>query len=139
MGLPSPAAASPLLVLRSTGPQPLVAERNGRALTAVSVLGGAGMPRVTRASEAVWDRPRWTKVAVAVTSDTAGSVPAGAVTCQPTVNGRPAVIRGAVVGVVATAVQPAGTVRPVLTMPAAGAPAATLTVADSATVCPLCT
>src|ERR1700744_5665159 len=33
IGFPSPAACSPLLVSRSTGPHPLVADRNGRSLT----------------------------------------------------------------------------------------------------------
>src|SRR5690348_10762592 len=42
IGLPSPAAASPLLVSRSTGPQPFVAVRKGSELTATCPAGGAG-------------------------------------------------------------------------------------------------
>src|SRR3954451_15311028 len=42
IGLPSPAACSPTLVSRSTGPQPLVAARNGRSLTASGPAGGGG-------------------------------------------------------------------------------------------------
>ena len=52
IGWPSPAACSPLLVSRSTGPQPLVADRNGRSLTAsVPAGGGGGTERTIRSSE----------------------------------------------------------------------------------------
>src|SRR3954449_13101398 len=58
IGRPSPAACSPTLVSRSTGPQPLVAERNGRSLTATVPLGGrGGTARTIRSSELVASAP----------------------------------------------------------------------------------
>src|SRR5882757_7294828 len=76
IGLPSPTAASPLLVSRSTGPQPLVADRNGRLLTATGPLGGAAGTAPTIRSSVTVSRPH-----LAVTFNAAGvSVPVGAVT-----------------------------------------------------------
>jgi hypothetical protein len=39
-----------LVVLRSTGPQPFVEEKNGSALTAASPVGTGGTARSTRVS-----------------------------------------------------------------------------------------
>jgi len=61
IGWPSPAACSPLLVSRSTGPQPLVADRKGRSLTAsVPAGGGGGTDRMIRSSELLAGRARCT-------------------------------------------------------------------------------
>src|SRR5438034_191344 len=54
-GMPSPAACSPLLRSRSTRPEPLIAEVQGRSLSwLMAVGGGTGLPGVTRYITVAW-------------------------------------------------------------------------------------
>src|SRR5215813_7297499 len=83
IGWPSPAACSPLLVSRSTGPQPLVADRNGRSLTASGPGGGGGgTDRMIRSSEFIAGRSLWLWFTAAAMAEAAGSWSEAAWTCQ---------------------------------------------------------
>ena len=83
IGWPSPAACSPLLVSRSTGPQPFVADRNGRSLTAsLPGGGGGGTDRTIRSSELLAARARCAYWTTAVTGRRRRQLADGACTCQ---------------------------------------------------------
>src|SRR4051794_20777987 len=83
MGRPSPGWFSPTLVSRSTGPQPLVADRKGRSLTATDPGGGgAGIERTMRSSAFVVALPDWVYEAVVISAAAEVKPCCGAVTGQ---------------------------------------------------------
>src|SRR5689334_7236284 len=130
IGLPSPAFASPLLVSRSTGPQPFVAVRNGSELTATCPAGGAGGTAPTiRSSAADPGRPAC-RYATATFSAEVSTVE-GAVTGQVKVAARPPSTFATEGGDAGPTVHPAGAVSAGSTSNAGAAPAATRTVAEA--------
>src|SRR5690242_12766564 len=111
IGRPSPAACSPLLVSRSTGPQPLLAERNGRSLTScVPGEGAGGTERTIRSSDTLCSVLGCWYATSTLIGDACGNG-SGAVTDHSKVVWSPGLTRAAETGVAALAVQPDGTCR----------------------------
>src|SRR5262249_44767095 len=90
---PSPADCSPLLMLRSAGPQPLVSLTHGTSpryeVPAASGPTAVAVPRQLISPVTGAARPAQGYEVVAASSYGRGAVPAGAVTCQRTVYDRP--------------------------------------------------
>src|SRR5689334_16741293 len=107
-GAPSPAALSPLLVSRSTGPQPLVADSQGRSPRYDVPAGGAVTTDAVSGTLPVTGVPDGDRYLVrSVSAYEPVGVPAGAVTCQPVRRVPPVARAGAEVAEVARTVQPA--------------------------------